>query len=99
MSEIENTRDQSEIVKKIMQQSDLKPHGKFINQTITKILKNVGKYSKISLSTKDELIFFNDIKPIVQKKYGCSVEIIIEKGQLNLFAVIFGGLTLKTYIA
>lgn len=78
-SEIENTRDQSEIVKKIMQQSDLKPHGKFINQTITKILKNVGKYSKISLSTKDELIFFNDIKPIVQKKYGCSVEIIIEK--------------------
>ncbi|MHA1291996.1 MAG: leucine--tRNA ligase [Promethearchaeota archaeon] len=79
MSIINKTRNQGEIVKKIMQESDLRPHGKFINQTIGKILKNVGKFFKLSLSTNEELHFFTEIKPIIEKKYGCSVSILVEK--------------------
>ncbi len=79
MSVVEKTRNQGEIMKEIMEDSDLKTHGKFISQTISKILKNIGKYSKISLSTEEELQFFNDIKPIIKKKYNCAVEVLIEK--------------------
>ncbi len=76
---LEKTRNQGEIMKKIMQDSDLKSHGKSISQIVSKILKNVGKYSKFSLSPKEELSFFNDIKTIIEKKYDCTVEIIVEK--------------------
>jgi len=73
------TRNQGEIMKEIMQDNELKQHGKFISQTVAKILKNVGKYSKISLSTDEELSFFSDIKPIIKKKFSCPVEVIVEK--------------------
>ncbi|MFX1394768.1 MAG: hypothetical protein ACFFAH_14500, partial [Promethearchaeota archaeon] len=46
---------------------------------VSKILKNVGKYSKFSLLPKEELSFYNDIKTIIEKKYDCTVKIIIEK--------------------
>jgi len=76
---IDQTKDQGEIMKKIMQVKDLKPYGKIISQFVAKILKNVGKFSKTTLSAKDELEFFKDIEPIIKKKYGCNVEIIGEK--------------------
>ena len=79
ISLLEKTKNQGEIMKKIMQEKEFKPYGKFISQTIGKILKNVGKFSKTTLTTKEEFEFFKDIKPIIEKKYNCNIEILIEK--------------------
>ncbi|TFG29878.1 MAG: hypothetical protein EU532_02125, partial [Promethearchaeota archaeon] len=79
MSLIDETRDQGEIMKTIMKESDLKPHGKSISQITAKILKNIGKYSKISLSSEEEFQFFQEIKPILKKKYQCDIEVATEK--------------------
>ncbi len=79
MSLIDKTRDQSEIMKNLMNERDFKSRGKYISQTVAKILKNEGKYPKISLSINDEHQFFQDIKPILEKKYQCEVEIVNEK--------------------
>jgi leucyl-tRNA synthetase len=78
MSLLDTTRNQGEIMKKIIKESDLKSHGKRISKITAKILKNVGKYSKISLSPADEFQFFQDIKPILKNKYQCNIEIMKE---------------------
>jgi hypothetical protein len=79
MSLLDETRNQGEMMKKLMKESDLKPHGKDISQHLAKILKNVGKYSKISLLSQEEYQFFQEIKPILEKKYQCEVNIVSEK--------------------
>jgi len=79
MSLLDKTRNQGEIMKKLMKESDLKPHGKSISQITAKILKNVGKFSKLSLSSEEEFQFFQEIKPILDKKYQCDIEVVDEK--------------------
>ncbi|MCK4686496.1 MAG: leucine--tRNA ligase [Candidatus Lokiarchaeota archaeon] len=79
LSLINETKNQGEIIKTLMQKDDLKPHSKFISQIITKVLKNVGKYPKFTLTTNEEYKFFQDIKSMIMKKYNCEVEILIEK--------------------
>ncbi len=79
LSFINETKNQGEIIKTLMQKDYLKPHSKFISQIITKVLKNVGKYPKFTLTTNEEYNFFQDIKSMIMKKYNCEVEILIEK--------------------
>ena len=85
MKLIENTKNedkslnQGEIVKEIMKSKDLKQYGKFISQTTDKIVKNIGKYAKLTLTSDEEFQFFNEIKPIIEKKYECKVSISHEK--------------------
>ncbi len=79
LSLINETKNQGEIIKTLMQKDYLKPHSKFISQIITKVLKNVGKYPKFTLTTNEEYKFFQDIKSMIMKKYNCEVEILIEK--------------------
>lgn len=79
MSLIEKTKNQGEIMKQLMQDNDFKPHSKFIGQTVGKILKNVGKYNKFTIPTKEEFKFFKDIKQIIKKKYGCPINVFFEK--------------------
>jgi leucyl-tRNA synthetase len=76
---IATTRNQGEIMKEIMKDPELKPHGKNISQTVAKVLKNVGKFSEISLTQNEELQFFTEIKPIIEKKFKCPVDIPIEE--------------------
>ena len=78
MSLLNETRNQGELMKKLMKEADLKPHGKDISQHLAKILKNVGKYSKISLSSENEYQFFQEIKPILSNKYQCSIQVAYE---------------------
>jgi leucyl-tRNA synthetase len=78
MSLLEESKDQKEIIKAIMQNEDFRKNGKAINQITTKILKNIGKYPKICLSTKEEFQFFKDITSIIQKKFDTEVEILVE---------------------
>ncbi|MFX1364317.1 MAG: leucine--tRNA ligase [Promethearchaeota archaeon] len=75
---IEETKDQGEIMKELMKNGDLKIHSKFISQTTTKILKNIGKYSKHHIDISDENQFFNEIKPLIKKRFNCNVDVIVE---------------------
>jgi leucyl-tRNA synthetase len=79
MSLIEDTMNQGEIMKILMKDSELKTHGKLISQIINKILKNIGKFLKFTLSSDEEFQFFNEIKPILEKKFQSKVEIKFEK--------------------
>ena len=62
-----------------MNHEEYKNHSKFVVQTIKKVLKNIGKYSKVSLSAMEELQFFQDITSIVEKRYDCKVKVLFEK--------------------
>ena len=72
---IEKTKDQKEIMNVIMEDKSFKSQGKFISQTIGRVLKNLGKYAKSPLSALGEYDFFTQIKPIFEKKYNCKVSI------------------------
>ncbi|MHA1146901.1 MAG: leucine--tRNA ligase [Promethearchaeota archaeon] len=76
---VSEQKNHGEIMKEIMRNAAFKPHGKFIGQTITRVLKNIGKFPNITLSANDELAFFTDIKSIIEKKYNSKVRIILEK--------------------
>jgi hypothetical protein len=47
-------------------------------QAIKKVLNNIGKYSKISLSASEEFQFYKEIISIVENRYNCKVSIISE---------------------
>ncbi|MFX1418916.1 MAG: leucine--tRNA ligase [Promethearchaeota archaeon] len=79
MSLIEDIKNQGEIMRILMQDSELKLHGKSLSKNINKVLKNIGKYPKFTLSPKNEFLFFNEIKPLIQKKFGVEVEINYEQ--------------------
>ena len=76
---IENSTNQGVITKEIMEHEEYKIHSKFVVQTIKKVLKNIGKYSKVNLSANEEFQFFNEIKSVIEKKYDCMVEVLIEE--------------------
>ncbi len=78
MDLIGENKDQGELIKLVMKEEKFKPHGKFISQTINKILKNIGKYPKYALTPEKELEFFKEISPIIQNKYGCKIKIFNE---------------------
>ena len=75
---IEKSKDQEEIMKLVMQDAELKKFGKQINQITNNILQNLRTYSKIVLTSKDEMDFFNEIKPTFQDKFKCNIEIFLE---------------------
>ncbi|MFX1457748.1 MAG: class I tRNA ligase family protein, partial [Promethearchaeota archaeon] len=79
MSILEITKNQGEIMNKLMQDSNLKEHSKQIGRIVSKILKNVGKFPKYSLTTEEEYNFFDEIKPIIEIKHNCKVEVVFEK--------------------
>ena len=79
LSLIEKTTNQGVITSELMQHEEYKIHSKFVVQTIKRVLKNIGKYANVSLSANEEYEFFNDIKSIIEKKYDCRVEVLIEK--------------------
>ncbi|MCK4238603.1 MAG: hypothetical protein KAX33_05730, partial [Candidatus Lokiarchaeota archaeon] len=75
---IEKSKDQGEIMKSVMQDAELKKFGRQINQITNNILQNLGTYSKIVLTSKDEMDFFNEIRPTFQDKFKCNIEIFLE---------------------
>ncbi|MFW9970111.1 MAG: leucine--tRNA ligase [Candidatus Odinarchaeota archaeon] len=79
MSLLEKTKNQQEIMKILLEDTELKMHGRLINKNVSKILKNIGKYPKFTLSTKKEYQFFNEINKIIGKKFNTEVEIKFEK--------------------
>ena len=78
LSLIERTKNQKEVMSIVMEDELFKTQGKFVSQTIGKVLKNLGKYAKSPISALDEYDFFTQIKPIFEKKYDCKVSVISE---------------------
>ncbi|MFX1390235.1 MAG: leucine--tRNA ligase [Promethearchaeota archaeon] len=76
---ISDTKNQGDIMRSLMLNTEFKKYSKIINQFVNKILKNVGKYSKFVLSSKEEFQFFNEIKSVIAKKFNTNVEICFEK--------------------
>ena len=75
LSLLEKTKDQKEIMNRIMEDEFFRIQGNFVSQTIGKVLKNLGKYTSSPLSALDEYDFFAQIKLIFEKKYNCKVSI------------------------
>ena len=78
MSILEETKNQGEIMKKLMQDNDNKKYSKQISKIVSRIVKNIGKYPKFTISSEDEYQFFDDIKPLIEKKYHCTVNVMFE---------------------
>ncbi|MFX1374987.1 MAG: leucine--tRNA ligase [Promethearchaeota archaeon] len=79
MNLLEETKEQGKIMKTLMQDKDLKMYSKQIGKIVSRIIGNIGKFPKYSISSDDEFQFFNEIKPIIEKKYNCTVKIVFEK--------------------
>lgn len=60
LSLVEESKDQGEIIGKLMENKDFKTKGKFISQTVIKVLKNLGKYVKSPINAIYEFNFFFD---------------------------------------
>ncbi|MFX0028495.1 MAG: class I tRNA ligase family protein, partial [Candidatus Hermodarchaeota archaeon] len=76
---LEKTINQGEIMKKLMEENDLKKYSSQIGKIVNRVLRNIGKYPKFTISTDEEYQFFTEIKLIIERKYNCKVEIIHEK--------------------
>ena len=79
MNLIKETKNQGKIMKNLMQNPNYKKYSKLITSIVSRILKNVGKFPEYTLSSAEEYQFFNEIKPVIEKKYECKVEVIFEK--------------------
>lgn len=79
MNILDETKNQGEIMKRLMKESEFKKHGKIISQSVNRILKNIGKYPKSTLNLNEEFQFFDEIKPVLEKKFDSKIEIIYEK--------------------
>jgi leucyl-tRNA synthetase len=72
---LKTTKNQGEIMGNIMKHEDLKSHGKFISQTVSKVLKNIGKYSPYVLPPNKEYEFFKEIASVYAEKYNATIQI------------------------
>ena len=76
---LEETKNYGTIMKKLMEKNEFKKYSKLTGGILTRILKNIGKYSKFTLSPNEELKFFDEVKPIIEKKHSCKVNVLLEE--------------------
>ncbi|TFG12145.1 MAG: leucine--tRNA ligase, partial [Promethearchaeota archaeon] len=74
----DKTKDQKEIIRELMSKEENRAHGKFVSQTVIKVLKNLGKYIIPPINAQEEYSFFTEIQSILEKKYECNINIIKE---------------------
>ncbi len=83
LSLADKTKDQKEIIKELMFKEENREKGKFISQTVIKVLKNLGKYSVPPINMQEEYSFFTKIQSILKNKYQCDINIIKEDQSKN----------------
>ncbi|MCJ7647674.1 MAG: hypothetical protein MUP85_03580, partial [Candidatus Lokiarchaeota archaeon] len=79
MDIVTKTKEQKEIIRFLMTNDEFKPQGKFIIQTVNNIMKNLGKFINAPINANEELDFFREVSPILEKKYNCLIKIINEE--------------------
>jgi leucyl-tRNA synthetase len=83
MESLQKTKNQGKIMGTIMQNAKFKQHGQFISQTVTKVLKNVGKYAKYTLTPELEREFFQEVQTILESQFDARVQILREQDSLE----------------
>jgi len=78
LSLADKTKEQKEIINELMIKEEYRAKGKFVSQTVIKILKNLGKYSIPAINAQEEYSFFTEIQSILENKYQCDINIIKE---------------------
>jgi leucyl-tRNA synthetase len=76
---LEETINQGDIMKDLLKNNEFKKHSSQIAKIVSNILRNIGKYSKFTLSSDEEFQFFTEIIPIIERKFDCKVKVIFEK--------------------
>ena len=72
------SKDQGEILKVLMKKEHFKKYGKIISQIVSSVLKNLGKFQSPPIESSEELLFFNEISGMLEKKYEANVKILKE---------------------
>ena len=76
---LEETINQGDIMKNLMEHTEFKKNSKQISKIVSRILRNIGKFPSFTISSNEEYQFFDEIKPIIEKKHNCKVNITFEK--------------------
>ena len=79
LSLVNETKDMKEIMNTLMRKNIYKKHGKFASQTVSSVLKNLGKFFRPYLDEKQEFNFFQEIAPILKLRFNCNFKVISEK--------------------
>ena len=74
--EIKVTRSVGEIMKKVLEEEQLKIKGKEISKIVPALIKDVSKLPEIVTSQEDELNILNDAKEFLEKEFACTIEIV-----------------------
>lgn len=75
--EIKVTRNVGEVMKKVLEQEEMKMRGKEVGSIVTSVLKDPSKLPAIVLSQEEEAAVMNDAQEFLAKEFGCVVEVIL----------------------
>ena len=75
--ELEVTRNLSEIIKKVLEEEQLKVKGKEVGKLVAMLLKDVSKLPKLLLSQEEELEAVESAKEFLEKEFDCAIKIIL----------------------
>jgi len=78
LQQVKIYKEQGEILKILMKKEKFKKYGKIITQIVTSVLKNLGKYQVPPMEANAELLFFNEISSVLEKKYETSILVLNE---------------------
>ncbi len=76
--ELKVTRNMGEIMRRVLQQEELKLKGKEISALVTSLMKDPSKLPAMLLSPEEELAALLEAKEFLQQEWGCAVEIMEE---------------------
>ncbi len=74
--QIEKTRNTGEVLKEIMKDEEMRKHGKDVPGLVGSLVKDASKIPEVILSQKEELGILEANKKILEKEFGCKVEIL-----------------------
>ncbi len=78
LQQVKQSKDQGEILKVLMKKEHFKKHGKLINQIVSSVLKNLGKFQPSPIKASEEFLFFNEISSMLETKYDANVNVLKE---------------------
>ncbi len=75
--EIKVTRNIGEIMKKVLEEEQLKIKGKEISKVVMGLVKDPSKIPLLVTSQQDELKFMQEAKLFLEKEFDCTIEVLI----------------------
>lgn len=74
--EIKVTRNIGEIMRRILEEEELKMKGKEVSKIVMSLVKDVSKIPSLVTSQKEELTALNEAKDFLEKEFECKVDVI-----------------------